>query len=203
MNEVVVGGLAAISAGVVGYFGHVAQAANSRKHERHAEDVALMKDLHRKLVDLRDTDREPMEVETLASALETEVAMVRHAKLRSRVIEDLRSTHTLWMVQGRDGWPRKRQNVWIQDAVDALAAVARGERLPEQSQECETQLFLVARATQAMSAQLAPTMAAFFSSPHIVELREERARWEAERRAKRGWRRFILRRKPRSEVAAG
>jgi hypothetical protein len=202
MNEILVAVVTAIAIGPVGYFAHVAQERYGRKHQHQADDIALMKELHRKLVEQRERRARPQEVAKACLLLESEAVLLRHAKLRKRVIEDLGRTEDLWMLT-EGGSPRDRQNVWIQDALDALAAIARGERLPKPSSKYDTQLFYLDRAGRKLAPAIQGVAARLLSVPGVTALSEERAAWEAERRAKRGWRRFIPRRKERSEPAAG
>ncbi len=188
------GSLTAGVGGVVGYFGHVAVAAHTRKHDRRTSDTELMKDLYVKIIELRDSSRDHHETAKLSSTLESEAVLLQHAKLRVRVVDDLSSACSLWIIPAGGASPRDKQNVYLQDALDALAAVARGERLPKRSPDYENQLFYVHRTTKKMSAGLVPLVRAIGQMPEVAEMQEERAAWETERRAKRGWRRFILRR---------
>ncbi|MFF5955240.1 hypothetical protein [Streptomyces luteogriseus] len=202
MNEILVAVVTAFAIGPVGYFAHVAQERYGRKHQHQADDIALMKELHRKLVEQRESRARPQEVARACLLLESEAVLLRHAKLRKRVIENLACTEDLWMLT-QGGSQRDRQNVWIQDALDALAAIARGERLPKPSSKYDTQLFYLDRAGSKLAPAMQEVAVRLCSLPGVTALSEERAAWEAERLAKRGWRRFIPRRKARSEPAAG
>ncbi|WP_405434853.1 hypothetical protein [Streptomyces anulatus] len=203
MNELVTGGATAFAGGVIGYLVHVAQETFTRKNQQQDDDTVLMKELHGRLVELRDADTDHRDVAKAVSQLESEAVMLRHAKLRNRVISDLRDAGQLWIVPAGGASPRDKQNVWIRDALDALAAVARGERLPERSDEYITQLFFVERTARTISAGLEPLMTYIQSIPEAAALQQERARWEAERRARQGWRGFFLRRRPRRAVPGG
>ncbi|WP_329307149.1 hypothetical protein OG322_27645 [Streptomyces sp. NBC_01260] len=199
MNEIWVGLVTLVG----GYYAHVLQETYTRKKQRQDDDRALMKDLHMRLVELRDSELEGREVARAATALESEAAFLQHAKLRMRVTEDLHDLGTIWFLPLGGGSARDRQNVWIQDALDALAAIARGGRLPQRSDDFNDQLFLTQRASKGVSASLDSLLEALRSDPEVDTLLTERTEWEARRRAQRGWRRFVPRRKPRSEVTAG
>ncbi|MGW6290696.1 hypothetical protein [Streptomyces sp. NPDC055107] len=203
MNELVTVGATALAGGVIGYLAHVAQETFTRKNQQQDDDTVLMKELHGRLVELRDADTDHHDVAKAVSQLESEAVMLRHAKLRNRVISNLRDAGQLWVVPAGGASPRDKQNVWIQDALDALAAVARGERLPERSDEYITQLFFVERTARKISAGLEPLMTYIQSIPEAAALQQERARWEAERRARQGWRKFFVRRRPRRAVPGG
>jgi hypothetical protein len=205
MNEVLTGFGTGVVGLVLGYFGHVLQERYTRKHQHLVDDRALMQDLHRKLVEQRESRDRPEEVTQACKLLESEAALLRHAKLRKRVIENLKHVDLYWAT-ARRGYPRDAQNVWIQDSLDALAAAARGERLPDPSSQYEDQLFRLHRVGRKLAPGVTVIAAGIArmaeSDPEFVALRRERAAWEAERRAKSGWRRFIPRRKGRSEPAA-
>ncbi|PPS73430.1 MULTISPECIES: hypothetical protein [Streptomyces] len=98
MNEILVAVVTAFAIGPVGYFAHVAQESYGRKHQHQADDIALMKELHRKLVEQRESRARPQEVARACLLLESEAVLLRHAKLRKRVIENLACTEDLWML---------------------------------------------------------------------------------------------------------
>ncbi|MFE7463092.1 hypothetical protein ACFU6R_03170 [Streptomyces sp. NPDC057499] len=194
MNEALMWLMTTGGGGVVGYFANTAQARYVRKQQRRADDVALMKSLHQKLVELRDhREAEPGDVREIAARLESEAALLRHAKLRERVTLDLQRVRDLWMLPLGGTPPRDTQRVWTQDALDAIAAIARGDRLPEPDREYVNQLFFLEREMDRLNPHLERLIEAASSSPGSAELLAERAAWDARRRASRGWRRYIPR----------
>ncbi|MEU0787193.1 hypothetical protein ABZ341_37265 [Streptomyces sp. NPDC006173] len=174
---------------VFGYFGHVGQARYTHKQQQKADDVAQAKSLHSGFIKLRDLGEERREAMKLTAALESEVVLLRNAKLRRRVLLDLGYIRDLSVAAKDPGHARK---VWTQDIVDCLAATARGDRLPAPEEAYDTQLFLVNRRVMRLAPALAPIFAAIAASPEVAALAEERAAWERRRRARAGWRRVLF-----------
>lgn len=72
-----------------------------------------MQDLHRKLVEQRESQDRPEEVTQACKLLESEAALLWHAKLRKRGTENLQHVDLYWAT-AKKGYPRDAQNVWIQ-----------------------------------------------------------------------------------------
>ncbi|MFD4525063.1 hypothetical protein ACFWP7_14315 [Streptomyces sp. NPDC058470] len=176
---------------VLGYFGHVGQERYTHKQQQKADDVAQMKALHAEFIKLRDLWGDQRQALHMASTLEGQVALLRNAKLRKRVLLDLDYARDAIVITPADERQRARK-VWTQDALDCLAAVARGSRLPEPGDDYNTHLFFLDR----MGARLAPSLSritdALAENPELVALVEERNAWEKRRRAHTGWRRILF-----------
>jgi len=189
---------------VLGYFGHVGQERYTHKQQQKADDVAQVKALHAEFIKLRDLRGEGRDAMQMASALEGQVVLLRNAKLRKRVLLDLDYVQNAIVITP-SGEPRDARQVWTQDALDCLAAVARGNRLPEPGRDYTTQLFYLHRSGMKLAPALlqfaAALNAAVAADPEIAALVEERNAWEKQRRVRTGWRRILFwqtRRGPRS-----
>ncbi|WP_329620124.1 hypothetical protein OG357_05915 [Streptomyces sp. NBC_01255] len=190
MMELVV----AVVAGAVGYLGHVGQERFTHKQQQKTDDVAQIKALHAELLSLRDWEGTWHEAGEQASKLEGQAVLLRDAKLRKRVVDDLGYVQDAPLMVGRTK-PRHNQKVWTQDALDCLAAAARGDRLPEPSHEYNTQLFYLEKTAKNIAAGLEPFAKAMSTDPEIAAIAQERRVWEEQRRERKGWRRILIRRR--------
>lgn len=181
-----------VLAAVLGYFGHVAQAAYTRKHQGKAEELAKIRALYQELIALRDLEGHPRAAIGPTNRLLTDVALLRNTKLRQRVTDDLEMVEELYFLRLGGSSPIDVRKVWVQDALDSLAAVARGDRPPQPSSEFENQLFSLDR----VGAKLAPSVAVLAEtlkqSPEFAERQKERAVWTKKRRAQQRRRRLLF-----------
>lgn len=177
---------------VLGYFGHVAQAGYARKHQGKAEELAKIQALYQELITLRDLDGHPRTAIEPATRLLADAALLRNAKLRQRVTDNLEMVREFHFLRLGGHSSIEVRKVWVQDALDSLAAVARGDRLPQPSSEFENQLFSLDR----MGAKLAPSVAVLAEAlkhfPEIDERQKERAAWTKKRRAQQRRRRLLF-----------
>lgn len=169
--------------------GHIGQERYTHKQQQKADDVAQVKDLHAEFIKMRDLEGERREAEEMAAALERQVALLRNAKLRERVLLDLYYVRDLSVAAPNSGRARE---TWTQDIVDCLAATARGDRLPEPSNNYNTQLFLAERRVLRLAPSLARIVPAIAADPELAALAEERKAWEKRRRKRTGWRRILF-----------
>ncbi|MEV7565477.1 hypothetical protein [Streptomyces tanashiensis] len=184
----------AVVAGALGYLGHVGQERFTHKQQQKTDDVAQMKALHSELLSLRDWEGAWHEAGELAGRLEGQAVFLRDAELRKRVVDDLGYVQDAALMVGRTT-PRHNQKVWTQDALDCLAAAARGDRLPEPSHAYDTQLFCLEKTAKKIAAGLEPLAKAMSTDPEIAAIAQERRVWEEQRRERKGRRRILIRRR--------
>jgi hypothetical protein len=174
---------------VLGYLGHIGQERYTHKQQLKADDLAQVKALYVEFMKLRDLGDEPREARGMATALEARVVLLRNAKLRERVLLDLRNVRDLSIAANNPG---RARTAWIEDVVDCLAAAARGDRLPEPGNDYKAQLFLAERRVMKLAPALAPLFAAMAADPEVAALAKERDAWEKRRRRRTGWRRILF-----------
>lgn len=181
---------------LAGYFGHWLQEALNRKYGRKALDreraIAMCVEL-RALIRYNAEDY-ARDGRARLDGVKNDAALLHHKKLRERVLFDCGRAEA-WGVAAK--WS-SRGEVWhafLSDAIDCLTSVARGDRVPELSDEAAWLDTLI----QHRSSELATTV--LESATAVMEMGadpdfEELAfdEWRRERHARRGWRRLIPRR---------